>query len=315
MKIITHLMFILPLLEAGSVVAQDTGDLRISQDQKRMAITRTDSPPTLDGVLDDPAWSRAAVIDDFHQFNPVDHGEPTERTVVYVLYDDENLYVAARMWDSEPDQIRARQLIQGESTRWDDTFTIYLDPFNNKRTGYQFQVNPNSVRREAAFETPTRSNFNWEGIWYAEARINDEGWVAEMAVPFKTLNFDPNNPDWGFTLERTIARKQEDISWSSYNRRVNPGSAGLVTGLTGLQQGRGLDIVPTIVTTESKDFDTGITTSDTEPALDVFYNFTPSLTGVLTINTDFSATEVDDQRVNLTRFGLFFRRGNDLCGV
>ncbi len=302
---ITHFTPLLLLLGVTSVAAQNVGN------QKRMAISRTDSAPTLDGILDDATWSQASVIDDFHQFDPVDHGEPTERTLVYLAYDEDNLYVAARMHDREPDQIRARQLIQGQSLRWDDAFSIYLDPFNNKRTGYQFQVNPNSVRADGTFETPTRLNRNWEGIWYAEGRIDEEGWVAEMAIPFKTLNFDPNNPDWGFTLERQIARKQESISWSSYNRRVNPGSAGLVTGLTGLRQGRGLDLVPSIVTSEAKDFDTGISTNETESALDVFYNFTPSLTGVLTLNTDFSATEVDDQRVNLTRFGLFFPEKRD----
>lgn len=311
MKHMTHLIPVLLLLGVASVTAQGIDTLQGSEEQKRVEMMRTDSPPILDGVLDDAVWSQATVIDDFHQFRPLDHGEPSERTLVYLLYDDNYLYVAARMWDSEPDQIRARQMVQGENTRWDDSFSIYLDPFNNKRSGYRFQVNPNSVRGEGTFETPTRLNYNWEGIWYAEARINDEGWVAEMAVPFKTLNFDPNNPDWGFTLERTIARKQEDISWSSYNRAVNPGSAGLVTGLTGLQQGRGLDLVPSIVTTASRDFTTGISDSQTEPALDVFYNFTPSLTGVLTLNTDFSATEVDDQLINLTRFGLFFPEKRD----
>ena len=172
-------------------------------------------------------------------------------------------------------------------------------------------MNPNSVRGEATFETPTQLNYNWEGIWYAEGGLAEDGWVAEMAVPFKTLNFDPDNPDWGFTIERSIARKQEDISWSSYNRRVNPGSAGLMTGLTGLRQGTGLDLVPSIVTTGSRDFVTDLSDNETEPALDVFYNFTPSLTGVLTLNTDFSATEADDQRINLTRFGLFFPEKRD----
>ena len=263
------------------------------------------------GVLDDPVWTQVAPIEDFHQYEPIDQGEPSERTLVYLTYDEDNFYVAARMWDSEPDQIRARQLAQGGSARWDDGFGIYLDPFNNKRTGYMFQTNPNGVRTEGTFETPTRLNRDWEDIWYVEARINDEGWIVEMAIPFKTLNFDPDNPDWGFTLERQIARKQESISWSSYNRRVNPGSAGLLSGFVGLQQGRGLDLVPSIVTARSEDFTDGATSSEIEPALDVFYNFTPSLTGVLTLNTDFSATEADDQRVNLTRFGLFFPEKRD----
>jgi len=137
----------------------------------------------------------------------------------------ENLYVAARMWDSEPDQIRARQMVQGQNMQSDDTFGIYLDPFNNNRTGYNFRVNPNSNRSDAIFETPTELNGDWEDIWYAEAGINDEGWSAELAIPFKTLNFDLDNSNWGFTIARSIARKQEGIAWVSYNRltRALPG--------------------------------------------------------------------------------------------
>jgi len=279
--------------------------------EKRLEIFRTDTRPTLDGVLDDATWAQAATIEDLHQYEPVDHGEPTERTVVYVAYDDEYLYVAARMWDAEPTEIRARQMVQGQAMWFDDSFSILLDPFNNKRTGYNFQVNPNGNRRDGTYETPTEQNQDWEGIWQAEARIDDEGWVAELEIPFKTLNFDPSNSNWGFTVERSIARKQEDIAWVSYNRDVNPGSTGVITGLTGLRQGRGLDIVPSIVTSQSKDFETGLTDSQTDPSLDVFYNFTPSLTGVLTLNTDFSATEVDDRQINLSRFSLFFPEKRD----
>jgi len=279
--------------------------------QKTLPITRAPIPPELDGLLDDPAWASAASFDDLHQFDPVDHGTPSEHTVVYVTFDDDFLYVGARMLDAEPAEIRARQLVQGQTLQYDDTFGIYLDPYNNKRTGYHFQVNPNSIRSEAVFETPTELNWDWEGIWYAEGRIGDDGWTAEMAIPFKTLNFDVNNGDWGFTVERTIARKQEGIAWVSYNRELNPAAAGLLTGLQGVEQGVGLDIVPSVVATQSKVFATSQTTSDTEPSLDVFYKFTPSLTGVLTFNTDFSATEVDDRQINLSRFSLFFPEKRD----
>ena len=135
--------------------------------------------------------------------------------------------------------------------------------------------------------------------------------MAEFAIPFKTLNFDPDNPDWGFSVDRSIARRQEEIAWVSFNRQVNPGTTGVISGLTGLQQGRGLDIAPSIVSTQSKDFQSGSRGVDTEPSVDVFYNFTPSLTGALTVNTDFSATEVDDRQINLTRFDLFFPEKRD----
>lgn len=299
-------------LAAGQTLGQEGPVLSGDRDaEKSLAIRRAETPPQLDGVLDDPVWADAAWFDDLHQFDPVDHGVPSESTVVYVTHDDENLYVAARMLDSEPAEIRARQLVQGQTLQFDDTFGIYLDPYNNKRTGYHFQVNPNSIRTDAIFETSTELNWDWEGIWYAQAQIDEQGWTAEMAIPFKTLNFDPSNGDWGFTVERSIARKQEGIAWVSYNRELNPAAAGLITGLGGVEQGLGLDVVPSVVSTQSEDFETGATTSDTEPSLDVFYKFTPSLTGVLTLNTDFSATEVDDRRINLSRFSLFFPEKRD----
>ena len=300
-------------LPVSQGLAQDTspGDAAASGEVKVLRLYRTDTPPTLDGRLDDAAWSGAATMDDLHQYEPVDHGVPSEPTTVYLAYDDENLYVAVRMWDSEPDRIMARELVQNRDLRWDDSVTVYLDPFNSRRTGYRFQVNPNGSRDDAVFETPTNANADWDGIWHAEARVDEAGWVAEFAIPFKTLNFDPDNPDWGFSIERSIARKQEEIAWVSYNRQVNPGTTGVISGLTGLRQGRGLDIAPSIVSTQSRDFEADSSGVNTEPSLDLFYNFTPSLTGALTVNTDFSATEVDDRRINLTRFGLFFPEKRD----
>ena len=296
-----------------SALAQETVQVTgvVGGTPKTLPITRTTTPPQIDGILDDAVWAQAASFDDLHQFLPVDHGEPSERTVVYVTFDEDNLYIAARLFDSEPSEIRARQLVQGGSLRYDDTFGVYIDPYNNKRTGYHFQANPNSIRSEAVFETPTELNWDWEGVWHAESRIDEEGWTAEMVVPFRTLNFESSNPTWGFTVERTIQRKQEGIAWVSYNRQLNPAAAGLITGLAGVEQGVGLDVVPSLISSQDKDFETGSTTSDIEPSLDVFYKFTPALTGVLTLNTDFSATEVDDRQINLSRFSLFFPEKRD----
>ena len=293
-----------PLSAQGADPAAARGD-------KVLRVMRTATPPVIDGVLDDAVWEDAPFMDDMHQYEPVDQGVPSERTEVYLLYDSDHLYVAARMWDRDPGQIRARQMVQGGMLRWDDSFGIYLDPFNNKRTGYNFQVNPNSSREDGIFETPTRLNRDWNGVWHAEAAIDEQGWTAELAIPFKTLNFNPDNPDWGFTAERTIARHQEEIAWVSFNRRVNPGTTGTITGLTGLRQGRGIDVVPSLVMSGSRDFDARVSDSSTEPALDVFYNVTPSLSGVLTLNTDFSVAEVDDRQINLTRFSLFFPEKRD----
>ena len=278
-----------------------------STDQSKVVeIARVTTPPRLDGVLDDEAWLMATSINDMHQYFPLDHVPATEETEILLSYDKDFLYIGARLLDSEPDQITARVMAQGESIQFDDAFAIILDTFNNKRTGYQFAVNPNGVRDDGVFETPTKLNRDWEGVWFAEATINDEGWLAEFAIPFRTLNFDEDNTNWGFTVERKIARTQEEIAWVSHNLQVNPGTSGLITGLSGMNQGLGIDIVPSLIVSENRDFNNGTTNSDIDPALDVFYKFTPSLTGVLTLNTDFSATEVDDRQINLTRFSQFF---------
>lgn len=280
-------------------------------DRKRVEITRTDLSATLDGVLDDEIWKNATVISDMHQYQPVDQAAPSERSEFYITYNEDYFYIAARLYDKDPTGISARQLIQGSGLGFDDSFEFVLDTFNNGRTGYQFQVNPNGIRREGLFEGPNSINRDWSGIWLVEAKIDDEGWVAEVAIPFKTLNFNPDSDEWGFSVSRTIARKREDVAWSSFNRRVNPGSAGLIYGIRDINQGLGLDIIPSVATSASEDYISGDTDNLIKPSVDIFYKFTPNLTGALTINTDFSATEVDSRQVNLSRFSLFFPEKRD----
>ncbi len=126
--------------------------------------------------------------------------------------------------------------------------------------------------------------------------------MAEFAIPFTTLNFDPSTDQWGFNLVRSKASTNEDIAWSSFNRSTNPSTAGQVSGIRDIRQGLGLDVVPSVTVASKEDYVADTTGSRFDPSLDVFYKFTPNLTGALTLNTDFSATEVDDVQVNLTRF-------------
>jgi hypothetical protein len=135
--------------------------------------------------------------------------------------------------------------------------------------------------------------------------------VAEIAIPYKTLSFDPANDTWGINFRRSVARRDERMGWVSRNRNTDPSTSGIAIGFEGLEQGVGLDLVPSASLSQRRSFDPKSSTTDTDPSLDVFYKITPSLTGALTINTDFSATEVDERQVNLTRFGLFFPEKRD----
>ena len=293
------------------VAAPALGQTRDDAVEKSFRAVRTEIPPILDGRLDEEVWALADVVEDFHEVTPDEYDEPSQRTQVFVLYDDDNLYIAAKLWDTEPDEITAQILRQGSGVGNDDNFGVILDPFHDRRSGYRFQVNPNGVRAEAIYQNTTQTQSNWQGIWRAKAEIVGDGWTVEMAIPYKTLSFNPANDIWGINFSRKIARTNETIGWVSRTRAQNPGVAGVAIGLAGLEQGRGLDVVPSYSMRESKDYTSGETTTDSEPSLDVFYKFTPSMTGVLTLNTDFSATEVDDRQVNLTRFSLFFPEKRD----
>ena len=296
---------------ANDIRNEFSGNLDASSARKRVEVKRTMVAPIIDGVLDDDVWKAATVISDLHQFQPVDHGQPSEDSIFYISYNDNYFFVGARLNDSEADRIIARQLVQGGGLGSDDSFEFILDTFNNGRTGYHFQVNPNGIRREGIYENPNDLNRDWTGIWQVESRVDEQGWTAEVAIPFTTLNFDPESEEWGFTIARTIARKNEDMAWSSFNRRINPTTTGLVSGIQDIRQGKGLDIIPSVTLATSEDYTSGITEQRFDPSLNVFYKITPNLTGAVTFNTDFSATEVDNRQVNLSRFSLFFPEKRD----
>jgi hypothetical protein len=278
---------------------------------KSVRIVRTSTPPVIDGVLDEEAWQLAAQLEDLHEIQPTEYAPASERTVVYLMYDSEAIYIGARLYDRDPSQVTARILRQGEQVFGDDWFSVLLDPFNDRRSGYRFITNPNGLRQEGLFQNISEEQWDWEGIWDTASTSDAQGWVTEIAIPFKTLSFDPGNDTWGINFRRAIARRDERTGWVSRNRNSDPSTSGTVVGLTGLEQGVGLDVVPSVSVSERQAFDGTASNTDAEPSLDVFYKLSPSLTGALTINTDFSATEVDDRQVNLTRFGLFFPEKRD----
>jgi Carbohydrate family 9 binding domain-like/Domain of unknown function (DUF5916) len=280
--------------------------------EKSFRIVRESAVIDVDGVLDEAVWSRVPVIDDLYQVEPFEYAAPSQRTEIRMYYDDDALYLGVRLWDTEADGITANVLRQGEGLDAEDRFTVILDPYLDRRSGYRFELNSNGVRWDALYQDTTRLESNWDGIWEGGATRDAEGWTAEIRIPFKTLSFNPNTADWGINFERTIQRVGETIGWVSRNRQLNPGVAGTAVGFAGLQQGRGLDIVPSVSVRRAQTYGTGgASSSDTEPSVDIFYKVTPSLNAALTVNTDFSATEVDDRQVNLTRFSLFFPEKRD----
>lgn len=280
-------------------------------EQKSLRAVRVQSPPLLDGVLDDEVWQQAEKVTDFHQNRPGDHAQPSETTELYVVYTEDALYVGSRMYDSEPEQISAPTIRHGQGMPFDDRLVIILDPFNQGRAGYRFETNLNGARHDSLYVTPTRFTLDWNTIWETATSVDGNSWVAEVEIPFKSLPFDPNLDTWGFNFGRGIRRRNEEMAWVSLDRTYNPTIMGEMTGMDGMNQGVGLDIVPSIAAIRSRRFDPESTEVNYEPSLDAFYRLTPSLNAALTINTDFSAVEVDNRQVNLGRFNLFFPERRD----
>jgi len=308
MKSVARLLAVTALLAFAS---ESVAVYTVNGQRKSFEIYRAEAAPVIDGRLDDDVWQYAAVVDDFHQTQPTDGATPTELTVVRVAYDDEYLYIAADLQDSEPQAILAKQMIQGKMFFSDDRFWVTLDSFNNKRNDYFFQVNANGVRREALRENNARFIEEWSAIWRAESAVHEDGWATEIAIPFKSISFAPESDTWGINFGRGIVRKQEFNMWSSYERQDWPAYGGEVRGIGEIEQGLGLDVVPSINLSQSRDLVLGGDHSGFEPSLDVRYRITPSLSATFTLNTDFSTAEVDEQQVALDRFSLFFPEKRD----
>ncbi len=277
----------------------------------RVIITRASEPPEIDGVLDDAAWADAVIFDNFTQVDPDEGDKPTHRTAVHLIYDDDNLYIAVRC-DQPGDTIIGTTMQRDGSQSADDRITVVLDTFLDRRNGFSFQMNPRGARTDALVDRSDRLREDWDGIWRGRSSIDDAGWSCELAIPFKTVNFDPGSNTWGFNVERRIRHLNETVRWSSPRRNtpiISMSSAGQISGLDNMDQGIGLDLVPFAVAS-AQDID-GEQSIDLDAGLDLFYNITPSLTASLSFNTDFAETEVDARRVNLTRFPLFFPEKRD----
>jgi hypothetical protein len=265
--------------------------------------TRTADTIVIDGRLDEAAWQATTPLSRFVQREPVEGGEPSEETEIRVLSTETALYIGAVCHDRSPREIIATQLSRDADLNVDDRLTIVLDPFFDHRNGFLFQVNAAGARADGQVSNNAESlSRDWDGIWNAAARITNDGWVAEIEIPFKTLRFKPGQPVWGFNVERQIKRRQEIDRWMAARQNVwitNLSEAGQLDGLDDVRQGLGLDVRPygSAATSGAGGAAAGV---------DLFKSVTTSVNAAVTVNTDFAETEADLRQVNLTRFPLFF---------
>jgi len=280
---------------------------------------RIHTPPVIDGVLDEPFWADLEPVTEFVQRDPVDGGIPSERTEVRIAYDEDFLYFGFTLHDSDPSGIRANILQRGGMIGLDDHIVIGLDTFQDRRNGYIFEMNALGTQDDAIFtdESIEREDWNWDGVYWSEARITDQGWTLEVAIPFTTIRFPREEVlEMGLLFFRSIRRKNETVYWpqipATYRGRYAQASQyGTLVGLEGITPGRNLQVKPSLVTGAQKIGAGAPANRVGEVGLDLKYSVTSSLTLDLTVNTDFAQVEADDVQVNLDRFSLFFPEKRD----
>ena len=291
----------------------------------RVRATRTDTPRTIDGRLDDAVWRTAAMLTEFVQQSPLDGAPATEQTEVYIAYDRDHLYLGFYLHYSDPGIMRANRV--DRDTAWqDDLMTVYLDTFMDQQRCYDFDLNGYNVQGDGVINAAaTRggpipiADRSWDALFYGDTEIVEDGYTAEMAIPFKSFRY-PQQPSgvehrWGFQIVREIRGKnQENAVWAPMSRDVQSflGQMGVLEGMTDFSTGRNLEILPsfTAIRYGSIDDDSGgFVNRDTDPegGVNVKYGITSNLTADFTYNPDFSQIESDLPQIEVNqRFPLFF---------
>jgi len=285
-------------------------DYESARQERRLKPMKTGERITVDGRLEEASWRQTEVAGNFIQNEPQVDQPASEATEVRVLYDHDNLYIGILARDSEPQRVIVNDLKKDFERDRGDTVEIILDTFHDQRNGYMFAVNAAGAKWDAQTTNEGRqTDDNWDGIWTVKAQAVADGWVAEIAIPFKTLKFrELDVQTWGINFQRRLRRRNEDSFWSPLPRiydlnRVS--LAGTLENLEGIQPGANLRIKPYAVSTFGQ-FAGGRRNLVGDLGVDAKYGLTSGLSWDFTYNTDFSQVEADEQQINLTRFSLFF---------
>jgi hypothetical protein len=305
--------FVVLLIVIPSLALSQTGDMRLASPGPGVApvvpsaqATRARTAPVLDGRETDAVWASATQISAFRIYDPVEDGEPTMRTMAKVAYDDRNLYVLVRAFDPHPDSI-VSLLSRRDVRTASDQIKIVIDSYFDRRTGYEFAVNPAGVKRDYYVYDDVNEDESWDGVWDVGTAIDSLGWVAEFRIPLNQLRFaERSEHTFGFGVYRDVARSNERISWPVL-RRSRFGFAsqlGEVSGILGLGTPRRLELIPYTVQQSVSIRDADGYARDHKMAIggDLKYGLTSNLTLDATVNPDFGQVEADPAIFNLSAF-------------
>ncbi len=297
---------------------------------------RIETPPVLDGRVNDEEWGAAPTASDFVQQRPALGKPATEHTEVRFLYTEDALYIGVICFDSEPDKIVDTQSRRDGNLNDSDSIMIILDTYYDGQNGFLFGTNPSGIQYDAqilnegvsggqvssaggvgrsATSTASRGNVaavnvNWNTTWTVSSGRTERGWETEIKIPLTSLRFKGSEEPqkWGLNVMRNVRRKNEQSFWAEIPQAYSIYRVSLAGELESLEvlSPRNLKFIPYILAGPRKDFIASTTDFKTEVGFDVKYGLTSTLTLDGTVNTDFAQVEVDDEQINLTRFDLFF---------
>src|SRR5438034_5799734 len=277
----------------------------------RATAVRAKTPVVIDGRDDDEVWRVATAITQFREFQPKEDGDPRFATEAKVAYDDRYLYVFIRAFDPRPDSI-LKLLARRDVRAATDQLKIMVDSYHDRRSGFEFAVNPAGVKRDYAMYNDSQEDDAWDAVWDVGTRVDSLGWTAEFRIPLSQLRYVPRATNtFGFAVWRDIQRYSERVSWPVYRGSQAGVSSqlGELTGLEGLPSPRRPEVAPYVVT-KNVSVPTGGTFDRSQKVTggaDLKYGLTPSLTLDATINPDFGQVEADPAVLNLTAFETFFQ--------
>ncbi len=270
---------------------------------------KTNKKIKFDGILSEPVWKEVAHITNFTQ-RDLNYGEPiTERTETAILYDDNTMYIGVWCYQKDVSKIVAKNMNRDFDYESDDNFQILISPFNDNRTGYLFVVNPNGARADIQVYGGEDGNEDWNGVWDVKTTITDEGWFAEIYIPFSTLQFKKGAVlNWAINFERDIVSENEQALWQGWSRDYSifaVTNAGQMVGIKDIAYAKKFELKPYGLAGWRYHHEEG-NSYPLKVGGDLNVSLTPTLKLNLTSYTDFAQVEADRIPVNLSRFGVYY---------
>ncbi len=301
-KLLVSLLFIWPTL---------TGLAQNTPTTSQIAIKQTAEPIKVDGVLDEAVWKTGAPAKGFQQFFPTDSLLALSDTEVMLAFDEDFLYVAAICHDTLPGDYVITSLRRDFGWGINDNFSIYIDPFNDLTNGFTFGVSPLGVQREGLISNGEEISSDWDNKWFSAVQSGPKSWTVEMAIPFKSIRYNPDNREWNINFLRNNQKQNERSSWimvpQQYRASSLAFSGKLFWEYLPKSTGANIVLIPYVSSAITKNHEAGTDTDYMlDGGLDAKIAVSPSLNLDVTVNPDFSQVEVDQQVTNLDRFEIFF---------